>query len=311
MVRRIEKVAVVGSGIMGGGIAALCASAGIKTLLLDIVPFDLKEEEKSDPKARNKIVQAGLEAQAKAKPAAFMNKKKDLKLVETGNLEDDFDKLSECDLIIEVVVENLKIKQDLFARIEKVKKPDAIIASNTSGLPLKEMSEGRSQNFKEHFLIMHFFNPARYMKLLELVAGSDTKKEVCDFIETWGEKTLGKGIVWAKDTPNFIGNRIGVQLICEAFKLLESEDITAPEMDKMFGPAFGLPKTGVFALADLVGLDTIGHLADNSYELLTDDERRDVYQLPQYVKDMIEKKMFGNKTKDQGGFYKNEVDLEK
>jgi 3-hydroxyacyl-CoA dehydrogenase len=278
MVRRIEKVAVIGSGIMGGGIAALCAGAGVKTLLLDIVPFDLKDEEKNDPAARNRIVKAGFDALAKTKPPAYYDKKSDPNLITVGNLTDDFDKLSDCDLIVEVVVENLKIKQDLFARIEKIKKPGAIIASNTSGLPLKEMAEGRNKEFKEHFMIMHFFNPVRYMKLLELVAGPDTKKEVCEFIEQWGEKVLGKGIVWAKDTPNFIGNRIGVQLICEAFQLLEKEDITAPVFDKMFGPAFGMPNTGVFALADLVGLDTIGHLAHNSYELLKNDERRDLYK---------------------------------
>ncbi len=308
MVRRIEKAAVIGSGIMGGGIAALLASAGIPTLLLDIVPFDLKDEEKNDPKARNRIVNAGFEATKKAKPALFMSKK-DTDLVALGNLTDDFDKLKECDLIVEVVVENLKIKQDLFGRIEAIRKPNAIVSSNTSGLPLAKMAEGRSKEFKEHFLITHFFNPVRYMKLLELVPGPDTKKEVCDFIAEFGEKILGKGIVWAKDTPNFIGNRIGVQLICEAFKLLETENITVPEVDAMFGPAFGMPKTAVFALADLVGLDTIGHLAENSYELLAKDERRDVYQLPKFVKDMLAKKMFGNKTKDQGGFYKSEIDM--
>ena len=308
MVRRIEKIAVIGSGIMGGGIAALCAGAGIKTIMLDIVPFNLNENEKKDPKARNKVVQAGLDAQLKARPSAFMDKKNDLNFLTTGNLEDDFNRLSECDLILEVVVENLKIKQELFAKIEKIKKRDAIVASNTSGLPLKSMVTGRTKNFKEHFLITHFFNPVRYMKLLECVAGPETKKEICEFIENWGEKVLGKGIVWAKDTPNFIGNRIGVQLICEAFKLIESEDITVKEIDDMFGPAFGMPNTGVFALADLVGLDTIGHLSKNSYELLKKDERRDIYQLPKFVLNMIEKKMFGNKTKEQGGFYKTEVD---
>jgi len=308
MVRRIEKVAVIGSGIMGGGIAALCAGAGVKTILLDIVPFDLKEEEKNDPKAKNKIVQAGLDAQLKAKPSAFFDKKDDLNLLEIGNLDDDFDKLADCDLIIEVIVENLKIKQNLFERIEKVRKPDAIIASNTSGLPLKAMAEGRSQSFKENFIIMHFFNPPRYLKLLELVSGPDTLKEVSDFISSWGEKILGKGIVWAKDTPNFIGNRIGVGLIGEALRILNEEDITIPEFDQTFGPAFGMPKTAIFALCDLVGLDTINHLADNSYELLTEDERRSSYKLPQFFKDLTGKGCLGKKTRDKGGFYKTEVD---
>ncbi|MFO7736255.1 MAG: 3-hydroxyacyl-CoA dehydrogenase/enoyl-CoA hydratase family protein [bacterium] len=305
MARRIEKVAVIGSGIMGGGIAALCASAGIPTLLLDIVPFDLKDEEKNDPKARNRIVQAGYDAALKSKPALFMEKK-DAELVETGNLTDDFDKLKDCDLIVEVVVENLKIKQELFARIEKVRKPTAIVTTNTSGLPLDKISENFSKELKEHFLGTHFFNPVRYMKLLELIPGKETKKDVLDFIASWGEKILGKGIVWAKDTPNFIGNRIGVQLICEAFHLVEKhKDLSLNEIDAMFGPAFGLPKTGMFALADLVGLDTLGHLADNSYELLPDDERRDLYQLPGFVKKMLDNKMFGNKSKV--GFYKTDI----
>jgi 3-hydroxyacyl-CoA dehydrogenase len=303
MTRRIEKVAVIGSGIMGGGIAALCASAGIKTLLLDIAPFDLKDEEKNDKAAKNRIVEAGLQAQVKAKPAAFMNKAVDLTLIETGNLTDDFDKLKDADLIFEVVVENLKIKQDLFSRLEKVMKPGAIIASNTSGLPISQMAEGRSKEFKENFLILHFFNPVRYMKILECVAGPETSKEVCDFISKWGEQTLGKGVVWAKDTPNFIGNRIGVELICEAFKLIEEGKASIPEADAMFGKPMGIPGTAIFGLADFVGNDTIDHIAENSYELLTKDEYREIYKTPDFFKKMMEKKMYGNKSKEAGGFY--------
>jgi len=303
MIKRVEKVAVIGSGIMGGGIAALCAGAGLKTLLLDIVPFDLKDEEKNDKKARNRIVQAGLDAQLKAKPPAFMNKKVDLSLIELGNLTDDFDKLKDADIIFEVVVENLKIKQDLFARLEKVRKPNAIIASNTSGLPLEKMAEGRSKEFKEHFLILHFFNPVRYMKILECIAMPDTKKEVCDFVSKWGAQTLGKGVVWGKDTPNFIGNRIGVELICEAFKLIDQGVGSIPEADAMFGKTMGMPGTAIFGLADFVGNDTIHHVADNSYELLVNDEYREIYKYPRFFKDMIDKKMLGNKTKEAGGFY--------
>ncbi|MFA5518891.1 MAG: 3-hydroxyacyl-CoA dehydrogenase/enoyl-CoA hydratase family protein, partial [Spirochaetota bacterium] len=303
MTRRIEKVAVIGSGIMGGGIAALCASAGIKTLLLDIAPFDLTDAEKNDKAAKNRIVAAGLQAQEKARPAAFMDKAKDLRLIKTGNLTDDFDKLKDADIIFEVVVENLKIKQDLFARIEKIMKPGAIIASNTSGLPIANMAEGRSQAFKENFLILHFFNPVRYMKILECVAGPDTSKEVQDFVSRWGEQTLGKGVVWAKDTPNFIGNRIGVELICEAFKLLEAGEATVPEADAMFGKPMGMPGTAIFGLADFVGNDTIDHIAKNSYELLVNDEYREIYKTPAFFNTMIEKKMFGNKTKEAGGFY--------
>ncbi|MDA3822263.1 MAG: 3-hydroxyacyl-CoA dehydrogenase/enoyl-CoA hydratase family protein [Bacteroidales bacterium] len=308
MTRRIEKVAVIGSGIMGGGIAALCASAGIPTLLLDIVPFDLKDDEKKDPAARNRIVQAGFDGIKKAKPPAYMNKSLDPQLIEIGNLDDDFEKLADCDIIFEVIVENLKIKQALFEKVEKVMKPTTIIASNTSGLPLSAMSEGRKDQFKKNFMITHFFNPVRYMKLLELVSGPDTDKDVCDFIEKWGEQTLGKGMVWAKDTPNFIGNRIGVELICEAFKLIDDGISNIPEVDAMFGSPFGMPNTAVFGLADMVGLDTIGHLAENSYELLKDDEYKEIYKLPKYVETMLEKKMFGAKSKEEGGFYKRTVD---
>ncbi len=303
MTRRIEKACVIGSGIMGGGIAALCASAGVKTLLLDIAPFNLTDEEKNDRKAKQRIVQAGLDAQLKAKPAAFMDKKHDLSLIELGNLTDDFDKIKDCDIIFEVVVEDLKIKQDLFARLEKVRKPGSIIASNTSGLPLAKMSEGRSDDFKKHFLILHFFNPVRYMKILECIAMPETSKEVCDFVSKWGEQTLGKGIVWGKDTPNFIGNRIGVELICEAFKLIESGLASIPEADAMFAKPMGMPGTAIFGLADFVGNDTIDHIAHNSYELLTKDEYREIYKTPSFFNTMMDKKMYGNKTKEAGGFY--------
>jgi 3-hydroxyacyl-CoA dehydrogenase len=303
MTRRIEKVAVIGSGIMGGGIAALCASAGIRTLLLDIVPFDLTDEEKKDKSARNRIVTAGLEAQVKAKPAAFMNKTTDLTLIETGNLTDDFDKLKDCDIIFEVVVENLKIKQDLFGRLEKVMKPGAIVASNTSGLPIAQMAEGRSKSFKENFLILHFFNPVRYMKILECVAGPDTSKEVCDFISKWGEQILGKGVVWGNDTPNFIGNRIGMISICEALQLIEKGIATIPEADAMFSKPMGIPGTAIFGLTDFVGADTTDHIADNSYALLVNDEFREKYKLPKFFKDMMAKGMYGNKAKGIGGFY--------
>ena len=308
MLQRIEKVGVIGSGIMGGGIAALCASAKIPTILLDIAPFDLKEEEKKNPEAKNRIVQAGLDATIKAKPALFMNKKKDLQFIQIGNLTDDFKELSECDLIIEVIIEDLKIKQNLYKQIEEVRKPDAIIASNTSGLPLSKLIEGRSKEFKEHFLITHFFNPVRYMKLLEIVPGADTKKEIVNLISQWGEKTLGKGIVKAKDTPNFIVNRIGMALICDAIGIVKDENIAIPDFDAVFGPAFGMPRTAVFALADMVGLDTIGHLTKNSYDLLVNDERREVFDLPEYFSTMLKKNMFGNKTKETGGFYKSAVD---
>ena len=304
MIRKIKQAAVIGSGIMGGGIAALLAGAGIKTLLLDIVPFDLKDEEKDDPAARNRIVKAGLDAVLMSSPSLLMQKK-DVDRVTMGNLEDDFDKIADCDWIVEVVVENLKIKQDLFKRIETVRKANTIVSSNTSGLPLKAMSEGMSQDFKHHFLGTHFFNPVRYMHLLEIIAGEETLPEVLEFIADFGERILGKGIVWAKDTPNFVGNRIGVQGIVKAMQLMLEEGLTIPEMDALFGTAMGRPKTAMFKTSDIVGLDTLGHVARNTFELVVDDEQRDSFVLPEFIEKMIEKKLLGTKT--GGGFYKTEL----
>lgn len=307
MIRRIDKAAVIGSGIMGGGIAALLADAGVNTMLLDIVPFNLTDEEKKDRKARNRIVQTGFDNLMKARPALIMDKKNAAR-ISLGNLEDDFNKLADCDLIIEVVVENLKIKQDLFARIEKVMKPSCIVTTNTSGLPLKEISKNLGKGFKENFMGTHFFNPVRYMHLLELIPGPDTKKEILDFMADFGEKRLGKGIVWAKDTPNFIGNRIGVYSIVDILPTMKEFGMTFPEVDAIFGPAMGRPKTAVFKLSDMVGLDTLDHLADNSYELLPNDERREAYKVPAWFKKMIENKWLGDKTKQ--GFYKKERNAE-
>ncbi len=304
MIRKIKQAAIIGSGIMGGGIAALLAGAGIKTLLLDIVPFDLKDEEKDDPAARNRIVKAGLDTVLMSSPSLLMQKK-DVDRITIGNLEDDFDKIADCDWIVEVVVENLKIKQDLFKRIETVRKADTIVSSNTSGLPLKAMSEGLSQDFKHHFLGTHFFNPVRYMHLLEIIAGEETLPEVLEFIADFGERILGKGIVWAKDTPNFVGNRIGVQGIVKAMQLMLEDGLTIPEMDALFGTAMGRPKTAMFKTSDIVGLDTLGHVARNTFELVVDDEQRDSFVLPEFIEKMIEKKLLGTKT--GGGFYKTEL----
>ena len=304
MVRKIRKAAVIGSGIMGGGIAALLAGAGVNVMLLDIVPFDLKDEEKKDPVARNRIVKAGMDAALASAPSLFMTKK-DAALITTGNLEDDFDKLAECDWIVEVVVENLKIKQALFKRIEGVRKPGSIISSNTSGIPLKDMSDGLSSEFKQHFMGTHFFNPVRYMHLLELIPGAETLPEVLDFVSSFGEKNLGKGIVWAKDTPNFVGNRIGVQGIGKVMQMMLEEGLTVPEVDAIFGPALGRPKTAIFKTTDLVGLDTMSHVCQNSYDLCVDDEQRDSFVVPEFVKKMLEKKLLGNKTR--AGFYKTDL----
>jgi len=233
MTRKIRQAAVIGSGIMGGGIAALLAGAGVKVQLLDIVPFDLKDDEKKDPIARNRMVKAGLDAALASAPSLFFNKK-DAGLISIGNLEDDIDTLKECDWIIEVIVENLNIKRELFTKIEKLRKKDAIVSTNTSGIPLKDICEGFSKDFKEHFMGTHFFNPVRYMHLLELIPGADTLPEVLDFIAGFGEKNLGKGIVWAKDTPNFVGNRIGIQSIGAVMNFMKEDGLTIPEVDAIF-----------------------------------------------------------------------------
>ena len=304
MTRKIRKAAVIGSGVMGGGIAALLASAGVKTLLLDIVPFDLKDDEKNDPTARNRIAKAGRDTVIMSRPALLMQAK-DADLISIGNLEDDFDRLAECDWIVEVVVENLKIKQDLLKRIDPVRKPDAIVSSNTSGIPLKSMSEGLSSGFRQHFLGTHFFNPVRYMKLLEIIPGEETLPEVLEFMADYGERVLGKGIVWAKDTPNFVGNRIGVHGMVKTIQLMQTENVTIPEVDALFGPAMGRPKTAMFKTADLVGLDTLAHVAKNTYDLVTEDEARDDFVMPDFIGKMIEAKMLGKKSKV--GFYKTDL----
>lgn len=302
--RKIKKAAVIGSGIMGGGIAALLASTGIRTTLLDIVPFDLKEDEKNDPVARNRIARAGLDTVLMSNPSLLMQKK-DADRITIGNLEDDLNVLSDCDWIVEVVVENLKIKRDLFKKIEPLRKKDAIVSSNTSGIPLNKMSEGLSSEFKQHFIGTHFFNPVRYMKLLEVIAGEETLPDILDFMTDFGERMLGKGIVRAKDTPNFVGNRIGVQGMVKAMQLMVEDGLTIPEVDAIFGPAMGRPKTAMFRTADLVGLDTLGHVAQNTYEMIVEDEQRESFVLPGFVHKMIEKKFLGKKA--QSGFYKTDL----
>ncbi len=304
MPRKIRSAAVIGSGIMGGGIAALLAGTGIKTLLLDIVPPDLQKEDKNNPAARNRIVKAGLDAALATQPALFMSPS-DAQRISIGNLTDDFEKIADCDWIIEVVVENLKIKQDLYKRIAPVRKKNSIVSSNTSGIPLKAMSKGRSKDFKQHFLGTHFFNPVRYMKLLEIIPGEETLPDILEFMADFGERILGKGIVWAKDTPNFVGNRIGVQGMVKVMQLMLEEGVSIPEVDALFGPAMGRPRTGMFKTADIVGLDTLAHVAKNTYELIAEDEDRESFVLPEFVNTMINKNLLGKKS--QSGFYKTEL----
>ena len=225
MVRKIRQAAVIGAGTMGTGIAAILAGVGVKILLLDILPPDLKDAEKDDPIARNRIAKAGLDRAFMSYPPVFRHPK-DMARITIGNTDDDLEKLKGCDWIIEAVIEDLKAKQDLFHRIEALRKSDAVVSTNTSGIPLKKLSESLSDDFKSHFLGTHFFNPVRYMTLLEIIPGEETRPEIVDFMTIFGERILGKGIVLAKDTPNFIGNRIGAYGIVKAMQLMREEEMT-------------------------------------------------------------------------------------
>ena len=309
MVRQIQKAAVLGAGVMGSGIAAHIANAGIPCHLLDIVPKEPNEEEKKrgltvkSPEVRNRFAVTGLQNALNARPAAFFSKK-NAELVTTGNFEDNMDWLSECDLIIEVIIENLKIKQDLFKRVAQVRKPGSIVTSNTSGISVTAMVEGLDEEFQSHFCVTHFFNPPRYMKLLEIVPHPKTTKEVLATVERFCAYTLGKGVVYAKNTPNFVANRIGVEGMMYAMHLMTTEGYRIDEVDAISGPALGRPKTASFKTADLVGLDTLFHVSKNVYENTPNDERREVFKMPDFVSRMVEKGWLGNKTK--GGFYKKE-----
>jgi 3-hydroxyacyl-CoA dehydrogenase len=297
----IRSVCVIGGGVMGSGIAAHLANAGVRVLLLDIVPPHLSDEEKKEKKHRDRFATSGLEKAVKARPAAFFHSSF-AGLVETGNTDDDLEKAAGCDLVIEAIIERLEPKQALFARLEKIVPPHAIVASNTSGLRIAKMMEGRSDDFKKRFCVMHFFNPVRYMKLLELVAGPDTAPATMERIKRFGEDKLGKGIVFGKDTPNFVGNRIGAHSMMVAIHQMLADGLAPEDVDNITGSPMGHPKSASFRTADLVGLDTFVHVAENCYTSLTEDEDRDVFQIPAFIRNMVERKQLGDKTK--GGFYK-------
>jgi 3-hydroxyacyl-CoA dehydrogenase len=302
MPREIRKVAVLGAGVMGAGISAHLANAGISVLMLDIVPPKVGDDDaargltESDPKFRNKFALAGLENVKKSKPALLYSKRF-LPLIEIGNFEDDWQRLAECDWIIEVVVERLDIKQKVFARVEEVRRPGTIVSSNTSGLSIAGMTEGRSDDFVEHFLVTHFFNPVRYMRLLELVAGERTSPEVVDFIAEFGRFRLGKGIVYGKDTPNFIGNRIGGFGIAATMRAMMDMDYQVDEVDAITGPAIGHPSSASFGTVDLVGLDVLAHVINTLKEGCPDDEQRDLFELPEFMHAMIKDGALGRKAK--------------
>lgn len=307
MKRRIKKVAVIGSGIMGSGIACHFANIGVEVLLLDIVPKELTDAEKKqgktleDTSVRNRIVNNALQSSLKSNPSPIYHKNF-AKRIETGNLEDDISKVKDVDWIIEVVVERLDIKKQVFENLEKHRTPGTLISSNTSGIPIKFMNEGRSDDFKTHFCGTHFFNPPRYLKLLEIIPGPDTSKEVLEFLNDYGEKFLGKTTVVARDTPAFIGNRIGIFSIMSLFHMVKDMDMTIEEVDKLTGPVIGRPKSATFRTVDVVGLDTLVHVANGLYDNVPKDERHDLFKLPDFIEHMMDKKWLGSKT-DQG-FYK-------
>ncbi len=303
MSKPIRRVAVLGAGVMGSGIAAHCANAGIPVLLLDIVPPKLSEEDKQSKAARDGFAAGAVQKLLKAKPAAFFHPRNAV-LITTGNFDDDLAKVKDCDLIVEAIIERLDIKRALFEKLEQLTTPGTIIASNTSGLRIADMLVGRSEEFRKNFMVTHFFNPPRYMKLLELVAGPDTSAEAKARAEAWGKELLGKGIVWAKDTPNFIANRIGTHAMMAGVHLMLERGLAPEELDAITGIPMGHPKSAIFRTGDMVGLDTLGHVVANCYATLTNDEDREVFATPDYVKALIERGALGDKTK--GGFYKRQ-----
>lgn len=305
---QINKVAVLGAGVMGATIAAHLANAGVQVLLLDIVPREPNEAERAagltldDAAVRNRVAAAGLEGLKKMKPAPFFLPSH-AGYVETGNFEDHMSKLRDCDWVVEVVIENMSIKKQLFSeKIVPNLKPGAILSTNTSGLSVNELSESLPEALRKNFLVTHFFNPPRYMRLMEIVSCRDTDPAVASFMGDFIAKRLGKGIVTAKDTPNFIANRIGVYAICNCVKTMMEMGMTVEEVDAIAGPATARPKSAAFRTADLVGLDTLQHVANNSYDLLPNDEQRDIFKFPAFVTEMIGKGLLGNKSRQ--GFFK-------
>jgi len=307
MRRRIEKVAVLGAGTMGARIAAHFANAGIPCYLLDIVPPELNADEKrkgltlENPAVRNRIVLSGLEAAKKSRPAAFFTPET-ARLVTPGNLDDNLVWCGEVDWIIEAVAEKIEIKRTLFERVETVRKPGTICTSNTSGIPIRLISEGRSEDFQKHWAGTHFFNPPRYMKLVELIPGPKTLPDVLATLDEICDVRLGKGVVVAKDTPNFIANRIGTYSILNALQQMQALEMTIEEVDACTGPAIGWPSSATFRTLDIVGLDVLVHVIRNLYETAPNDESRELFRVPPLMEEMMKRGWLGEKT--GSGFYK-------
>lgn len=311
MNRSIRQVAVLGSGIMGSRIACHFANIGVKVLLLDIVPKEPSDSETAKgltldhPAVRNRIVSEAFQSTLKSKPAALYEPSK-ASLVTLGNFTDDMAKIAACDWVIEVVVENLEIKKQIFEQVEKYRKPGTLITSNTSGIPIQLMSAGRSEDFRKHFCGTHFFNPPRYLRLLEIIPTKETDPEIVEFLMHYGDLFLGKETVLCKDTPAFIANRIGIYAIMSGMHTIEKMGLGVGEVDKLTGPLIGRAKSATFRTMDVVGLDTSVKVATNLYEGLPNDESRDAFKLPKIVKELYDRKWWGDKTKQ--GYYKKVVD---
>ncbi|SEB07659.1 3-hydroxyacyl-CoA dehydrogenase [Thalassobacillus cyri] len=307
MNRKIKRAAVLGSGVMGAGIAAHLANVGIPTLMLDIVPRELTDKEKKqgltleDTAVRNRIAAMNKQGLLKQKPSPLTSKE-NLDMIQVGNMEDDMEKLSEVDWVIEVVVENLDIKKKVYTQVDEFRKPGSIISSNTSGISIEAMAEGRSDDFQKHFLGTHFFNPPRYLKLLEVIPTKKTDADVVAFMKKFGEDVLGKGVVEAKDTPNFIANRIGTYGLLITVREMLEKGYTVGEVDSVTGPMIGRPKSATFRTLDVVGLDTFIHVANNVYEKVEGEEKK-VFEVPEFMKKMQEKGWLGSKS-GQGFFLK-------
>lgn len=303
--RNIRKVAVLGSGVMGSRIACHFAQIGCEVVLLDIVPFDIKEEDKAKPAARNKIVNDALAAALKSNPAPLYDVKFASR-IKTGNFDDNLAWIADCDWVIEVVVERLDIKKQLFEKVEKFRKKGTLMTSNTSGIPMHLLIDGRSEDFQRNFCGTHFFNPPRYLRLLEIIPSPKTDKEVTDFLMHYGDRYLGKETVLCKDTPAFIANRIGVYSLISTIHLAEKMNLTVDEVDALTGTIIGRAKSATFRTSDVVGLDTTVNVSNNLYNALTQDESRETFKLPKSVQGLMERKWFGDKTGQ--GFFKKTKD---
>lgn len=311
MKRNIKKAVVLGSGIMGSRIACHFANIGLEVLLLDIPPKELTEEEKANgltldaPQVKNRLVNTALESTLKAKPSPLYDMAS-ASLIRTGNFEDDLSRIKDYDWILEAVVENLEIKKSLFEKVEQFRKPGTLISSNTSGIPIQFMIQGRSEDFQKHFCGTHFFNPPRYLKLLEIIPTPKTDPSIVQFFLQYGDLYLGKETVLCKDTPAFIANRIGIYAIMSGMHTIEKMGFTVGEVDKLTGPVIGRQKSATFRTLDVVGLDTAVKVAQGLYQGLPNDESRETYQLPKIVKELYDRKWWGDKTRQ--GYYKKVVE---